>query len=183
MRIPLAWHAQRHQEIYKGVWSVPRKQNKEPQTRRTLTTSLSTKQNMGWHQYRLYRMVKGYSVDMVIINQFRKYNHFIPLAHPYTTTITAKKLMGNIFKLHGIPQSIVSDKDVIFTSFSGKKYSICVEQGCWWVPYTIPKWMVNEQVVRRILVMLYQWQTQRLVQITSLSWMVIQYIGSLINRT
>ena len=59
---------------------------------------------------------KGYSVIMVIVDMFSKYNHFIPMEHPYTTTLIAKAFMENIFKLHGIPQSIVSDRDAIFTN-------------------------------------------------------------------
>jgi len=61
-------------------------------------------------------MSKGYNVIMVIVDRFSKYNHYIPMAHPYTTATVAKAFMENIFKLHGIPQSIVSDQDKIFTS-------------------------------------------------------------------
>jgi protoheme ferro-lyase len=61
-------------------------------------------------------MSKGYNVIMVIVDRFSKYNHYIPMAHPYTATTVAKAFMENIFKLHGIPQSIVSDQDKIFTS-------------------------------------------------------------------
>lgn len=59
---------------------------------------------------------KGYSVIMVIVDRLSKYSHFIPLAHPYTTATVAKAFMENIFKLHGIPQSIVNDRDAIFTT-------------------------------------------------------------------
>jgi protoheme ferro-lyase len=61
-------------------------------------------------------MSKGYNVIMVIVDRFSKYNHYIPMAHPYTAATVAKAFMENIFKLHGIPQSIVSDQDKIFTS-------------------------------------------------------------------
>ena len=59
---------------------------------------------------------KGYSVIMVIVDRFSKYSNFIPMAHPYTTTTVAKAFMENMFKLHNIPHSIVSDRDSIFTS-------------------------------------------------------------------
>lgn len=59
---------------------------------------------------------KGYSVIMVIVDKFSKYSHFIPLTHPYTAATVAKAFMDNVFKLHGIPQRIVSDRDAIFTS-------------------------------------------------------------------
>ena len=67
---------------------------------------------------------KGYNVIMVIVDRFNKYSHFIPMAHPYTSATVAKTFMENIFKLHGMPQSIISDRDAIFTSNFGKKSSI-----------------------------------------------------------
>ena len=59
---------------------------------------------------------KGYSVIMVMVDRLSKYSHFIPLAHPYIASTVARTFMDNIFKLHGIPHSIVSDRDAIFTS-------------------------------------------------------------------
>ncbi|KAA8531351.1 hypothetical protein F0562_006060 [Nyssa sinensis] len=64
---------------------------------------------------------KGYSVIMVVVDRFSKYSHFIPLSHLYTASTVVKAFMENIFKLHGIPQSIVSDRDGIFTSHFWKE--------------------------------------------------------------
>ena len=61
-------------------------------------------------------MSKGSSVIMVIVDMFNKYSHFILMEHPYMAATVAKVFMENIFKLHGIQQSIVSDRDAIFTS-------------------------------------------------------------------
>jgi hypothetical protein len=47
---------------------------------------------------------------------FSKYAHFIPLGYPYTMVSVAKAFFDNIVKLHGIPCSIVSDHDPVFTS-------------------------------------------------------------------
>jgi hypothetical protein len=52
----------------------------------------------------------------VVVNKFTKFGHFIALKHPYTTTLVAKVLMDHVYKLHGLPASIVSDRDPIFTS-------------------------------------------------------------------
>ena len=52
----------------------------------------------------------GFEVILVVVDRLTKYIHFLPLSHPYT----AAKV--DIFRLHGMPQSIVSGKDVVFTS-------------------------------------------------------------------
>lgn len=59
---------------------------------------------------------KGRSVIWVVVYRLTKYAHFIPLSHPYTASDLAKLFVEFIFKLHGMPDDIVSDKDPIFTS-------------------------------------------------------------------
>jgi hypothetical protein len=58
----------------------------------------------------------GYSVIWVIVDRLTKYAHFIPLKHPYTAENLAQVFMTQLFKLHGMPQSIISDRDSSFTS-------------------------------------------------------------------
>jgi len=59
---------------------------------------------------------QGKSVIMVVVGRLSKYAHFTALAHPYTAASVAKLFMSQIFKLHGMPTSIVSDRDPVFTS-------------------------------------------------------------------
>lgn len=50
-----------------------------------------------------------YNCIMVVVDKFSKYAHFVPLAHPFTAFQVAQAFLNNIFKLHGLPQSIISD--------------------------------------------------------------------------
>jgi hypothetical protein len=59
------------------------------------------------------------SVILTVIDRFSKSAHFLPLGHPYTATTVARAFFDIIIRLHGIPSSIVSDRDLtdsVFTS-------------------------------------------------------------------
>ena len=59
---------------------------------------------------------EGYSVILVVVDRFTKYAHFIPLKHPYTAQIIARVVLDNIVKLHGLPKTVVTDRDKVFMS-------------------------------------------------------------------
>jgi len=59
---------------------------------------------------------KGMDVILVVVNTFSKYSHFLALAHPFTAVSVAQLFMTNIYKLHGMPTALISDRDRIFTS-------------------------------------------------------------------
>ncbi|KAL9422110.1 hypothetical protein AB3S75_034387 [Citrus x aurantiifolia] len=58
----------------------------------------------------------GKKVIMVVVDRLSKYAHFLALAHPYTAKDVAQVFLDNIYKLHGLPKTIISDRDRIFTS-------------------------------------------------------------------
>jgi hypothetical protein len=60
--------------------------------------------------------VGGKSVILTVVDRFSKYAHFVPLSHPYTACSVAKAFFDHIVRHHGIPCSIVSDRDPVFTS-------------------------------------------------------------------
>lgn len=53
----------------------------------------------------------GFDVILVVVDKFSKYGHFLALKHPYTALSVATTFMQNIFKLHGLPMAIISDRD------------------------------------------------------------------------
>jgi hypothetical protein len=63
----------------------------------------------------------GKTTILVVVDRLTKYAHFCPVGHPYTASTIAQLFVDNIVKLHGVPQSIVSDRDKIFTSHFWKE--------------------------------------------------------------
>jgi hypothetical protein len=53
---------------------------------------------------------------LVVVDKFSKYAHFIPLTHHFIALIVAKMYLSQVYKLHGLPNAIISDRDPIFTS-------------------------------------------------------------------
>lgn len=59
---------------------------------------------------------EGYEAIMVVVDRHTKSAHFIALKHPFTATMVAKSFMQNVVRLHGMPLTITSDRDPIFTN-------------------------------------------------------------------
>lgn len=58
----------------------------------------------------------GYNSILVVVDRFSKYANFIPMKHPFNAHTVAHSVLDHVVKHHGLPTSIVSDRDRIFTS-------------------------------------------------------------------
>lgn len=58
----------------------------------------------------------GKTIIWVVVDHLTKYAHFLALPTHYTVQTLAALFSAEIYKLHGIPKSIVSDRDPLFLS-------------------------------------------------------------------
>ena len=59
---------------------------------------------------------QGYDTILVVIDRFTKFGHFIRLTHPFTAKSAAQVFLDHVYRLHGLPESINTDIDKVFTS-------------------------------------------------------------------
>ena len=53
---------------------------------------------------------------LVMVDKYTNFAHFVPLKHLFTAATVARLFMDHLYRLHGLPKSIISDRDRIFTS-------------------------------------------------------------------
>lgn len=60
--------------------------------------------------------ISGKSMIWVIIDRLSKYAHFVALPGQFSATTLAPIFLTEIYRLHGMPKTIVSDRDSVFVS-------------------------------------------------------------------
>ncbi|KAL5713694.1 hypothetical protein ACHQM5_015747 [Ranunculus cassubicifolius] len=67
----------------------------------------------------------GKSIILVIVDRLSKYAHFFAMKHPIYAQSLATLFLDEVYKLHGLPSTIVSDRGSIFLSqFWSKLFSL-----------------------------------------------------------
>lgn len=64
----------------------------------------------------------GKSTILVVVDRLSKSAHFAALNRPFTAKIVAETFVNTVVKLHGMPWSIVSDRDPVFISHFWQKF-------------------------------------------------------------
>lgn len=59
---------------------------------------------------------EGKEVILVIIDKFTKYAHFIALSHLVRAVEVAQLFLERVYRLHGLPTKVITNRDPIFTS-------------------------------------------------------------------
>lgn len=60
-------------------------------------------------------------VIFVVVDRFNKYTN----SHPYNASSMTRVFLDNVYKLYGLPTTIVGDKNVIFLSLFGEDLFAC----------------------------------------------------------
>lgn len=73
---------------------------------------------------------RGHTAILTVVDRLTKAAHFIPCNDSITARQTARLFFDNVFRLHGMPRSIVSDRDPRFTSQFWQVFTELVGMQC-----------------------------------------------------
>jgi len=72
-------------------------------------------------------LVQGYDAILVVVDRFTKMGHFIPITERTSAEGLAHLFRDNVWKLHGLPDSIISDRGPQFAASIMKELNCMLE--------------------------------------------------------
>jgi len=78
----------------------------------------------------LPRTRRGHDSIWVIVDRLTKSAHFLPVRTTHSAEILAQLYVREIVRLHGVPESIISDRGSVFTSRFWKSFQRAMGSGC-----------------------------------------------------
>ena len=57
-----------------------------------------------------------HDIILIVVNKLTKVTHFIPRSLKDGLLALAKNFLQEVFRLHGVPEIIISDRDAMMTS-------------------------------------------------------------------
>lgn len=87
----------------------------------------------------------------VVVERLTKYAHFMALSHPFTAKKVAEVFLDSVFKLHGMPVKIVSDRGSIFVGNFWKEFLTLLGVDLLYSTAYHPKTDGQSEVVNRCL--------------------------------
>jgi transposase InsO family protein len=122
---------------------------------------------------------------MVIVDRLSKFAYFLTLRHSFTAKTVAEKFVDGVIKLHGMPKSIVSDRDPIFISHFWQEFfkmsGTKLQPSLAYHPQTNGQTeVINRCVEQYLRCFVHQWPTQ---WCSYLPWMEYWYNTTYHNST
>jgi len=74
-------------------------------------------------------LAQGYDAILVVCDQFSKMAHFIATAEKTSAERLTKLFRDHVWKLHGLPKSIISDRGVQFVAGMMKELNSLITNG------------------------------------------------------
>ena len=93
----------------------------------------------------LPKSAKQNDAIMVMVEKLRKYAHLVPIKSTCKEIYISSLFMKEIFRLHGMPREIVSDRDTKFTSRFWKSLMPGFETNCCLAQPITPKLMDRQK--------------------------------------
>lgn len=115
----MAYLAKGYQKMELWVWGVPTQQVWPYSLTKIIIAPAYTILPMAQNFSRLHwrsAQVSGKDNILVVIDMFTKYAHFITLSYPFSVALVAKSFFDTMFKLHGAPITIISNRGSLFLS-------------------------------------------------------------------